>query len=126
MKKRRTKEAFTLIEVMLVVVIIGIIIGIAVPKISGRLGQATDVAARASLKAVEAAVQSYEMDHLRLPSSLDDLTKQKDGNGPYLKPSELMDPWSQKFKYSKGGSHGMGFDLSTSNPDTGEEFNNWD
>ena len=36
-----------------------------------------------------------------------------------------MDPWSQKFKYSKGGSHGMGFDLSTTSPD-GDEFNNWD
>jgi hypothetical protein len=36
-----------------------------------------------------------------------------------------MDPWSQKFQYSKGGSHGMGFDLSTTSPD-GEEFNNWD
>jgi general secretion pathway protein G len=122
---RRSKEAFTLIEIMLVIVIIGIIVGIAAPKISGKLGKAQNVAARASLKAVEGAVQSYEMDNLRLPESLEDLTKQKDGNGPYLKPSELMDPWSQKFKYVKGGSHGMGFDLSTTSPD-GEEFNNWD
>jgi len=124
-KNRKSREAFTLIEIMLVIVIIGIIVGIAAPKISGRLGKAQNVAARASLKAVEAAVQSYEMDNLRLPDTLDDLTKQQNGNGPYLKPSELMDPWSQKFKYSKGGSHGMGFDLSTTSPD-GEEFNNWD
>lgn len=125
MKNRRSKEGFTLIEIMLVIVIIGIIVGIAAPKISGKLGKAQNVAARASLKAVEGAIQSYEMDNLRLPDALDDLTKQKDGNGPYLKPSELMDPWSQKFKYTKGGSHGIGFDLSTTSPD-GTEFNNWD
>ncbi|MBC8206798.1 MAG: type II secretion system protein GspG [Kiritimatiellales bacterium] len=124
-RKLKKRGGFTLIEIMLVIVIIGIIVGIAAPKIGGKLGKAQNVAARASLKAVETAVQSYEMDNLRLPDSLDDLTKQKDGNGPYLKPSELMDPWSQKFQYSKGGAHGMGFDLSTTSPD-GEQFNNWD
>ena len=123
--KLKNRGGFTLIEIMLVIVIIGIIVGIAAPKIGGKLGKAQNVAARASLKAVETAIQSYEMDNLRLPDSLDDLTKQKDGNGPYLKPSELLDPWSQKFQYSKGGSHGMGFDLSTTSPD-GEQFNNWD
>jgi len=126
LKNRRSKEGFTLIEIILVVVIIGIILGIAVPNITGRVGQARDVNARASLEAIESAIQMYEMDHLKLPGSLDDLTKQTDGFGPYLKPSELMDPWNQKFKYVKGGSHGRGFDLSTTNPDNNEQFNNWD
>ena len=83
--KRKNRGGFTLIEIMLVIVIIGIIVGIAAPKIGGKLGKAQNVAARASLKSVEAAIQSYEMDNLRLPDSLDDLTKQTDGNGPYLK-----------------------------------------
>lgn len=127
MKKENQKRrgGFTLIEILLVVVIIGIIVGIAVPRLSGRIGMSLDVAARASLKSIETAVQSYEMDHLRLPDSLDDLTKQKDGKGPYLKASELNDPWDQKFQYSKPGSHGRGFDLSTTSPE-GAEFNNWD
>jgi len=124
-RKLKSRGGFTLIEIMLVIVIIGIIVGIAAPKIGGKLGKAQNVAAPASLKAVENAVQSYQMDNLRLPDSLDDLTKQKNGNGPYLKPSELQDPWSQKFKYTKGGSHGMGFDLSTTSPE-GEDFNNWE
>ena len=122
---RKSKGGFTLIEIMLVIVIIGIIVGIAVPKISGKVGKANDVAAKASLKAIEAAVQSYEMDNLRLPDSLTDLTVQKDGNGPYLKPSELNDPWKQPFVYAKPGSHGTGFDLSCKSPE-GKEFNNWD
>ena len=122
---RKSKSGFTLIEIMLVIVIIGIIVGIAVPKISGKVGKANDVAAKASLKAIEAAVQSYEMDNLRLPDSLTDLTVQKDGNGPYLKPSELNDPWRQPFIFAKPGSHGIGFDLSCKSPE-GKEFNNWD
>jgi general secretion pathway protein G len=118
-------RGFTLIEIMLVIVIIGIIAGIAVPKITGKLGDATKIAARASLKSIGTAVESYQMDNLRLPDSLDDLTKQQNGHGPYLKPSELMDPWSQKYQYTKGGSHGFGYDLSTTSPD-GDNFNNWD
>lgn len=125
MKTKNLKDAFTLIEIMLVIVIIGIIVGIAVPKISGKLGKAQNVAARASLKSLETAIQSYEMDNLRLPDSLQDLTKQKDGNGPYVKPSELVDPWSSAYKYTKGGSRGIGFEISTTSPD-GKEFNNWD
>ena len=118
-------QGFTLIEIMLVIVIIGIIVGIAAPKIGGKLGKAQNVAARASLKSIETAIGSYEMDNLKLPDSLEDLTKTQNGNGPYLKPSELLDPWSQKFQYSKGGSRGIGFDLSTTSPD-GDSFNNWD
>jgi general secretion pathway protein G len=123
---RQSRSGFTLIEIMLVIVIIGIIVGIAVPKISGKLGTATDTAARASLKGVESAVSSYEMDHLRLPDSLNDLTTQKDGKGPYLKPSELKDPWGQPFTYVKPSSRGNGFDLSCKNPTSGKEFNNWE
>jgi general secretion pathway protein G len=122
---RQSQGGFTLIEIMLVIVIIGIIVGIAVPKITGKVGKANDIAARASLKAIEAAVQSYEMDNLQLPASLTDLTVQKNGNGPYLKPSELNDPWGQPFVFAKPGSHGVGFDLSCKSPE-GKEFNNWE
>ncbi len=124
-KKRKSKSGFTLIEILLVVVIIGIIVGIAVPKMSGKIGMSLDVAARASLKSLETAVQNYEMENLRLPDSLDDLTVVKDGKGPYLKPSEIIDPWKQKFQYSKPGSHNRGYDLYTKSPE-GKEFNNWD
>ena len=123
-KKLKKRGGFTLIEIMMVIVIIGIIVGIAAPKISGKLGKSNDIAAAASLRSLETAIQSYEMDNLELPSSLDDLTKIKDGNGPYIKPSDMLDPWGQKYQYSKGGSHGMGFDLSTTHD--GTSFNNWE
>lgn len=123
---RYSRRGFTLIEIMLVIVIIGIIVGIAAPKLGGKLNKANDVKAAASIRAIEAAVHDYEMENLRLPDSLNDLTVQKDGKGPYLKPSELTDPWGQTYVYAKPGSHGIGFDLSCKNPDSGKEFNNWE
>jgi general secretion pathway protein G len=126
MLNTKSKKGFTLIEIMLVIVIIGIIAGIAVTKLVNSTGKAASTTAHMSLKGIEGAIQAYEMEHLRLPNSLDDLTKSDGGYGPYLKASELMDPWGQKFKYTKGGSHGFGYDLSTKNPDTGEEYNNWE
>ncbi|MBM4152000.1 MAG: prepilin-type N-terminal cleavage/methylation domain-containing protein [Kiritimatiellaceae bacterium] len=123
---QQMKKGFTLIEIMLVIVIIGIIVGIAVPQISGKLGKSVDTAALASLKAVESAIHSYQMDHLRLPDSLNDLTTQKDGKGPYLTPSKIVDQWKNPYVYSKPGAHGLGFDLSCKNPETGKEFNNWE
>ena len=124
-KNRKSKGGFTLIEILLVVVIIGIIVGIAVPKLTGKIGMSLDVAARASLKSIETSIQNYEMENLRLPDSLEDLTTVKDGKGPYLKPSEILDPWKQKFQYAKPGSHSRGFDLSCKSPE-GKEFNNWE
>jgi general secretion pathway protein G len=122
---RPSTDGFTLIEIMLVIVIIGIIVGIAVPRMTGNLGKANNIAAKAGIKSIGAAIQSYEMDNLVLPDSLNDLTVQKNNNGPYLKPSELLDPWKQPFIYAKPGSHGIGFDLSCKSPD-GTEFNNWE
>jgi len=122
---RQSKGAFTLIEVLLVVVIIGMLAGILVPKIAGKLAKAQGHAAPAMISRIESGLGEYEMDHFKLPGSLDELTKVKDGKGPYLKPSELKDPWGQPVKYSKPGSHNRGYDLWTVSPD-GKEYNNWE
>ncbi len=123
--KLKKRDGFTLIEIMMVIVIIGIIVGIAAPKISGKLGKANDIAAAASIKNLEGAIQSYEMDNLKLPDSLDALTAKGEKGGPYVKLSDLEDPWGTKFTYTKGGSKGFGFELSTTSPE-GKSFNNWE
>lgn len=124
-RNRKSKGAFTLIEVLLVVVIIGILAGILVPKISGKLGKAQSSATPAMISRIESAIAEYEMEFFTQPASLDDLTKMKDGKGPFMKQSELEDPWGQKFQYSKPGTHNRGYDVWTASPD-GKEFNSWD
>ena len=125
MKNRKSKGGFTLIEVLLVVVIIGILAGILVPKISGKLGKAQSSAAPAMISRIESALAEYEMEFFSLPSTLDELTRMKDGKGPFLKASELNDPWGNKFQYAKPGSHNRGYDIWATSPD-GKEFNSWD
>lgn len=123
--RRTSRGGFTLIEVLLVVVIIGILAGILVPKIGGKLSKAQSSATPAMISRIESAIGEYEMEHFTLPDSLEDLTKVKDGAGPFLKPSELKDPWGQQFQYSKPGTHNRGYDVWTTSPD-GQEFNSWE
>ncbi len=104
--ERTGREGFTLIEILLVVVIIGILAAVAVPKLSGRVGQAQVNAAKASIEAIGLAVNMYEVDNGKFPDSLQNLlTKggEINWNGPYLEKA-TKDPWGNDFQYTKNGN----------------------
>lgn len=104
----RRDAGFTLIEILLVVVIIGILAAIAVPRLGGRVGQSQVAAARASVGAIGTAIDLYETDNGKLPDSLQSLVtkgSEPNWNGPYVKKAEaLKDPWGNDFQYSKQGN----------------------
>mgnify|MGYP003791077383 CR=1 FL=1 len=127
----RRSRGFTLIELMLVVIIIGIIAAIAIPRIAGRTEKARLTAARADLSALSTALDSFELDTGRFPTTeegLDALVRMpasltpEDGwQGPYMRTREIpLDPWNREYHYKYPGEHGVDYDVYSSGPD-GEE-----
>ncbi len=100
----RGASGFTLVEMLMVVVIIGILSGIVVAKFSGRGEQTRIAATRASIAAIGSAIELYQMDTGRFPSSLNNLltsSGEPNWSGPYLRgeAAAISDAWATPFSY---------------------------
>ncbi len=120
------KSGFTLIEIILVVVIIGILAGIAIPRMGGKTEMAKISQAKSNIVALSMAIQEYEMMNGDYPSSLDQLLDESKG-GPFMEKKAIpTDPWDKPFVYAAPGSHNNhSFDLSCTSP-KGTVVNNWE
>ena len=133
----RTKDAFTFIELLMVVLIVGVLAAMVVPRLSGRSEQARIGAAQADIEATLAlALDSFELDIGRYPTTEEGLAvlRQFSGEhedrwrGPYLNkiPS---DPWGSDYVYKSPGSHGNDYDLYSLGPNGNDgdedDVTNW-
>ena len=105
---------FTLIEIMVVVVIIGMLATMILPRVLGRLDQSQQVAAKADINQLSTALKFYKLDNAKYPSSSDGLESllsgSKDGRG-YLDGETLpRDPWGNDYLYQYPGQH-LEFDI---------------
>jgi general secretion pathway protein G len=114
-------SGFTLIEMMLVVIIIGVLAAIVFPNLVGRAQRARDTSARAQVSGTfSTALDLYEQDTGSYPTTaqgLDALLKEPDGatgwKGPYLKSDQIpLDPWGRPYQYVCPGAHNkLSYDL---------------
>ena len=130
---RMDRKAFTLVELMLVVIIIGILVAMVMPRLAGRTEQARQAAARADIDAnLASALDLYEIDNGAYPESLDELLVKKESarnwKGPYLK-KRPADPWGNPYVYKCPGTHGD-YDLFSCGKDGveggGDDITNWE
>lgn len=114
----KNKRGFTLIELMVVIVILGILAGLIVPKIMGRPEEAKQLKARMQIESLETALKLYKLDTGAYPDTEQGLAalieKPETGlipkkwrEGGYLEKGRLpKDPWENEFVYLSPGTHG--------------------
>ena len=144
-QQRRTGRAasrgFTLIEVMVVVVILGILAAIVVPKVMDRPDAARVTKAKQDIRALESALNLYKLDNYNHPSTdqgLEALVKQPSGspearnwkNGGYMDRLP-KDPWGGDYRYLSPGSRGsidiytLGADQREGGEGVNADIGNW-
>lgn len=109
----KLSRGFTLLELLVVMVIIGLLAGYVAPRYFSQVGKSEIKAARAQIDALEKALEALRLDIGHYPSSeqgLDSLVKQPAGEpkwqGPYLKKAVPFDPWGHPYVYKHPGEHG--------------------
>ena len=119
-KEARIREVrgFTLLELLVVVVIIGLLAGFVAPRYFGQVGQSEVNAAKAQIDALGKARDQYRLDtgnypspELGLKALVDRPPNEPKWNGPYLRKAVPLDPWGKPYVYKVPGEKGVDFDL---------------
>ena len=112
-RSARRPSGFTLLELLVVMVIIGLLASIVAPQYFAQIGKSNEKVARAQIEAFGQALDQYRLDTGHYPTSEQGLsslraapTNMPQWRGPYLKRDIPNDPWGKPYQYRAPGQHG--------------------
>jgi general secretion pathway protein G len=110
---KRRAAGFTLLELLVVLVILGLLVGIVAPRFFGQVGKSETKVAKAQIRALEDALDQYRVDTGHYPTTEQGLAAlmsppsgEAKWQGPYLKKALPNDPWGNAYQYRLPGEHG--------------------
>lgn len=112
----RSRAGFTLIEIMVVIIVLGLLAALVAPNIFQHVGRSKTTTARSQVEMLGAALDAYRLDNDRYPSTQQGLAALREAptseprprawNGPYLKKDVPADPWGNPYVYRSPGTRG--------------------
>ena len=124
-RNRLNRTAFTLIEMMVIVIVIGVLAALIVPTFIGRAEKAKGAVAEQKIAVLDSAINLFYTEYSRFPETLDELVTQPadipddQWAPPTVKRKDLSDPWGNPFVYRYPGQNGP-FDLISTGADGAE------
>ncbi|TMO67139.1 type II secretion system protein GspG [Pseudoalteromonas aurantia] len=123
-------SGFTMMELLIVIVILGLLMSLVAPKFFSQLSSSERKIAAAQMSAFETALDTYRLDVGKYPNKLEELTESKSPrwNGPYLPKAVPLDPWGTPYIYTTPGIGASPYSLKSYGSDgkEGGEGNNED
>ncbi|WP_069471402.1 type II secretion system major pseudopilin GspG [Candidatus Marithrix sp. Canyon 246] len=114
-QKLKPQQGFSLMELLIVMVILGMLAAVVGPTLWGKLAGAQRDTAKTQISNIEVALDSYRLDMFKYPSTLEDLVTNTSSSstwqGSYLRKGLPKDPWGNEYQYRKPGREGRDFDL---------------
>jgi general secretion pathway protein G len=122
--RKRQRSGFTLLELVVVIIVLGLLAGIVAPQISGRLSEAKSTTAKTQIELLSVALDGYRLDNGSYPTSEQGLAALRERptrapvpanwRGPYLRKAVPLDPWGRPYIYRAPGERNPGaFDLES-------------
>jgi len=118
------RSGFTLLELLVVIIVLGLLAGLVAPQIFGRVGEAKVTTARTQMSLIGTALDSYRLDNGGYPTTEQGLRALREKptrdpvpsnwKGPYLRKEVPLDPWDRPYDYRSPGSRNpTAYDLAT-------------